>query len=310
MLSNLLNKLQNQVVDGIFSYSAIVVDNDADKSAFVIVREWQKKSKVAIWYEVVQEQNIALARNRAVQKASGNFIAFIDDDEFPIESWLLNLYKSLTKYKVDGALGPVRPYYPETTPKWLMKSKLCEREEYKTGTILHWGQTRTGNTLLSKKLFENKSHWSNPAFGKTGGEDTIFFKKQHENGKTFVWCNEAVVYEIVPPDRCTKIFHVRKNLRIGCGVGENLRKQEAEFSPPNRKTKRNKFVVHEKIVTVLPRQIFLLSKSIIWIVITAFLLPIAVIWGEAYCARLLAKLSYNFGVVSGFLGFVIIRYRA
>jgi succinoglycan biosynthesis protein ExoM len=307
MLSNLLGKLQDQVGEGLFAYSAVVVDNDIGKSADEIVKEWRSKSAINIEYHCEPEQNIALARNRAVENAHGNFIAFVDDDELPTDSWLLNLYKSLLKYSVDGVLGPVKPHYPEMTPAWLIKSRLCERPEYKTGTILHWGQTRTGNTILNKRLFDDKNLWFDPAFGKTGGEDTIFFKNHHENGKTFVWCNEAVVYETVPPERCTEIFHIKKNLRIGCGVGENLRKQEAEFSPPIKKSDNT--VIHSRI-TILPHQFLLLCKSLIWIILTTIPLPLVVLCGKAYRARFLAKLSYNFGVISGFIGFVIIRYRA
>ena len=140
-------------------------------------------------------------------------MGFIDDDEFPENVWLLNLYKSLLRFGVDGVLGPVKPHYPAMTPDWLIKSKLCERPEYKTGTILHWGQTRTGNALLQKRLFEDRKFWFDPAFGNTGGEDTVFFKKHYENGKTFAWCNEAAVYEAIPPERCTQTFYIRKSLR-------------------------------------------------------------------------------------------------
>ncbi|RPH51727.1 MAG: glycosyltransferase [Desulfobacteraceae bacterium] len=307
MLSNLLSKLQYQVTENLFTYSAVVVDNDTNQSARETVNTWQDKSAIQIDYYFESEQNIALARNKAVENATGNFIAFIDDDELPTGSWLLNLYKTLMKHSVDAVLGPVKPHYPEMTPDWLIKSKLCERPEHKTGTILHWGQTRTGNVILNKRLFENKNLWFDPAFGKTGGEDTIFFKKHHENGKTFVWCNEAVVYETVPPERCTKIFHIRKNLRIGCGVGENLRKQEAEFCPTDRK--KNNRGLRNRIIILLS-QLFLLCKSFIWIILTVIPLPLVVFCGKAYYVRFLAKLSYNFGVISGFFGFVVIRYRS
>jgi len=307
MLSNLLSKLQDQVTENLFTYSAVVVDNDTNQSARETVNTCQDKSAIQIDYYFEPEKNIALARNKAVVNATGNLIAFIDDDELPTDPWLLNLFKSLLKYGVDGILGPVKPHYPEMTPDWLIKSKLCERPELKTGKILYWGETRTGNTVLNKRLFEDKKLWFDPVFGKTGGEDTIFFKKHHENGKTFVWCNEAVVYETVPPERCNKNFHNKKNLRIGCGVGENLRKQEAEFSPPDGKS--NNMGIHNRIIILL-RQGFLLCKSLIWTILTTIPLPLIVFCGKAYYVRFLAKLSYNFGVISGFFGFVIIRYRS
>ena len=41
-----------------------------------------------------RKQNIALARNKAIENAKGDFIAFIDDDEFPLDQWLLNHVQS------------------------------------------------------------------------------------------------------------------------------------------------------------------------------------------------------------------------
>src|SRR5512145_2865383 len=134
LLSKLLSALQNQKTEDLFTYSAVVVDNDIRQSARDTVSALQKTSSIRIDYHVEPEQNIALTRNRAVDNARGNYIAFIDDDEFPIPEWLLNLYKALIRYKVDAVLGPVRPYYPDQTPRWLIKSRLCERPEHKTGT--------------------------------------------------------------------------------------------------------------------------------------------------------------------------------
>jgi glycosyltransferase involved in cell wall biosynthesis len=296
MLNMLLSHLQAQTTEKLFTYSVVVVDNDAIHSAKEIVAYWQSKSKIKIDYHCEAEQNIALARNKAVENANGNFIAFIDDDEFPSDTWLVNLFNTLLHYHADGTLGPVKPHYPADTPAWLIKSRLCERREHKTGTLLHWDQTRTGNALLSKKLFEDKSFWFDPAYGRTGGEDTMFFKKHHENGNIFIWCNEAPAYETVPPDRWSKAFHIRKSLRIGCGYGEALRKQESEFKNSS-KTK------------LLLQQIYFLTKSALWIIAMALLLPFSILGGQHLYMRCKTKLMYNFGVVSGFLGFVHIRYR-
>ncbi len=68
---------------GFFTYSIVVADNDQARSAESVVAEFTKTSSVAVTYCMEPQQNIALARNKAVRNASGNYIAFIDDDEFP-----------------------------------------------------------------------------------------------------------------------------------------------------------------------------------------------------------------------------------
>ncbi len=83
MLANLLEKLQEQCTNNSFSYSIVVVDSDLNESAKAIVEAFQKKSSVNIDYFIEPEQNISLARNKVVGNARGNFIALIDDDEYP-----------------------------------------------------------------------------------------------------------------------------------------------------------------------------------------------------------------------------------
>lgn len=308
LLYKLLDNLQNQITEDLFSYSAIIVDNDENKSARDVVTSWQCHSSFRISYYCEPERNIAIARNRAVANADGAFIAFSDDDEFPQATWLLSLYKAIARFQADGVLGPVRPYYPEGTPAWLIKSKLCERSEYKTGTRLHWSQTRTGNVLLSRQLFDESEYWFRSEYGRTGGEDTIFFKEQCEKGKLFVWCNEASVYEVVPAIRWEKRFYLKKSLRIGCGVGDNLRKGNGEFSHPASRNQRY-YKIFLNTYKTLWRGFSILARSMLWLAAMTLFLPFAFVLGQHIHMRCLEKLSYNSGVVAGFLGIVFLRYR-
>ena len=59
-----------------------------------MVTELAHNSKIELDYHVESTSNIALARNKAVQSASGQYLAFIDDDEVPLNDWLLTLLKA------------------------------------------------------------------------------------------------------------------------------------------------------------------------------------------------------------------------
>jgi glycosyltransferase involved in cell wall biosynthesis len=224
LLANLLENLKQQVTDNLLSYSIVVVDNDVNESAKTIVETFKQKSSVNIDYFIEPEQNISLARNRAVGNATGNFIALIDDDEYPEANWLLSFYKTLMNFNADGALGPVLPYYPDGTPKWIIRSRLCELPMYKTGDVLHWGETKTGNVLLKRGILEREVKPFDPQFGRTGGEDQDFFRRMMSKGRRFVWCNEAIVNETVSPERWRKNFYVKKYLQQGGRTGELAKK--------------------------------------------------------------------------------------
>jgi len=221
LLNKCLDALQNQKVDS-FSYSAVVVDNDADCSARVVVEQWQHRSGVDVKYEVEPLQNISLARNRAVAASGGDLIAFIDDDEFPEPTWLLELHRTYRRFPVDGVLGPVLPYFEGTPPQWLVKSGLCVRTAFTTGTVLSVSKyMRTGNVLLRRHLLGGKEPPFDPSRGRTGGEDTAFFASMLRQGRSFVWCNEARVYEAVPQERQQRSYYVQRALTRGVTEAEN-----------------------------------------------------------------------------------------
>jgi glycosyltransferase involved in cell wall biosynthesis len=178
------------------------------------VESVKETSLIPIDYYNEPEQNIALARNKAVENARGNFVAFIDDDESPDGNWLLNLYNALKRLKAEGILGPVIPRYGTKPPKWVVRGKFYERPSHETGSVLHWTNTRTGNVLLKKDIFNGNGNMFDPEFG-MGGEDRDFFRRMIAKGFRFVWCAEAPVYEAVTPERCKRSFMLKRALLRG-----------------------------------------------------------------------------------------------
>src|SRR4051812_5167014 len=99
-LRRLLRALDQQETAGRFTLTVVVADNDAAQSARGVVEEFSNRSFKLI-YCAEPRQNIALARNKALQNAEGDFIAFIDDDEFPADDWLQELLATCEKYRAD-----------------------------------------------------------------------------------------------------------------------------------------------------------------------------------------------------------------
>ena len=154
MLERLLRKLAMQKTDDAFEVSVVIVDNDSSGPARATVLQMEKELGLDLSYGIEPEQTIPAARNHALRLAKGNYIGIIDDDEFPPQDWLLTMYRAIQTFDVDGALGPVHPFFEGIPPVWLIKSGFCERPVHRTGTLLHWEQTRTGNVLLKREVFE------------------------------------------------------------------------------------------------------------------------------------------------------------
>jgi len=284
LLKLLLHELERQKQDGAFTFSVHIVDNDAMKTARSVVEDCRHRSRVPMTYDVEPVQNIALARNRAVSASRGDFIAFMDDDEFPCEDWLIRLYAACREYRADGALGPVKPYYTADTPSWLKKSGLCERPSHPTGTILNGYQTRTGNVLFRRGILEGVTVPFPPEMGREGGEDIDFFRRMIARGHTFVWCEEAPVFEHILPERCKPRYYLDKYMRIGGLTGEAMR-------------------------STFGGRLHGIVRSGCMAVLFGALAACGLVLGPHAVMRSLVKGAYHTGVLAGCIGYVPIRER-
>jgi succinoglycan biosynthesis protein ExoM len=264
-------QMESQETDGLFTFSVVVADNDRGESARPIVEEIADRSRMTFLYCVEPRQNIALARNRAIENASGDFIAFIDDDEFPIRRWLVNLYTACEGYGVDGVLGPVVPHFEVGTPRWVRRGSFYKRPIYPTGLRLNWRKGRTGNVLLKRDIIPAVK----PAFREEfrAGEDQDFFRRMVDLGYRFIWSADAIVYESVPPFRCRRSVMLRRAL---------LRGASAALQPT------------VGVVSV--------AKSVLAIVIYVCALPVALLLGQHRLMTLLVKLCDHLGKLLALLG--------
>ncbi|HVZ83090.1 MAG TPA: glycosyltransferase family A protein [Terracidiphilus sp.] len=214
LLEKLLDVVAHQQTENRFTFSCVVVDNDVEASARPVVEKMQPAFAAPMQYAVESERNFARVRNRTLSLAQGDYIAFIDDDEVPQPDWLLQMLTTLERYSADAVLAPVRPYFDREPPKWIVRSRVCERPAHPTGTEIHWRRTRTGNVLFRRSIVTEDQVFFDPAYG-SGGEDIDFFRRAAEKGRRFIWCEEAPAYELVPESRLTRGYYLRRALHQG-----------------------------------------------------------------------------------------------
>lgn len=270
-LQRLLRELAEQETDGLFTYSIVVADNDHLQSAKPAVTEFSRTSNIPIEYCVEPRQSIPLVRNRAIESALGNYVAFIDDDEFPIKNWLLTLLKACDNYCVDGVLGPVKRHFEERPPDWVSKGNFYDRRTFPTGAVLDWKHGRTGNVLLKRHVFSNGELPFRPEF--RASEDQDFFRRMIEKGYRFIWCDEAVAYEVVPPTRWKRTIMLKRAL---------LRGAMARLQPT--------FGVFDA------------TKSVIAVMVYIVALPFAALLGQHKFMDLLIRLCDHLGKLLAFVG--------
>jgi len=216
MLKRLLTEVSRQETDGRFTVSAVVADNDPAHSGEVTVEEIRRSTSLLIQYCAEPTPGIAPTRNRAIANAEGDYVAFIDDDEFPIRTWLQILLKTCDAYQVDGVFGPVKRHFDERPPAWLQKSRFYDRRVNPTGMRVEWNEARTGNVLLKKRVLLADPIPFREEF--RVGEDQDFFRRRMEAGCVFVWCAEAEAFEVIPPARWNRVYLMKKALLRGASA--------------------------------------------------------------------------------------------
>jgi hypothetical protein len=144
---------------------------------------------------------------------------------------LITLYEAVRTFEVEGAFGPFIPFFEQPPPDWLIKSNLYDMPNFRTGALLQWGQTRTSNVLQKKSVVDQHGINFDEAF-KTGGFDKVSFRQAIGQGYRFVAVAEAPACEVIPPERWTKSYFMKRarvnsfNARKCLAQGENREKRD------------------------------------------------------------------------------------
>jgi succinoglycan biosynthesis protein ExoM len=196
------------------SHEVIVVDNDAEASAQPVV-EAARMEGMHVKYAVEPARGIARARNRSLELATGEYVAFIDDDEEAAPRWLLELWREVVRSGAEGGVGPVLPAFSADAPRWLVEGGFFERGRLPTGTPLKAEWTRMGNALVERGPLIALSGPFDERYNFTGGEDGDVFARLIGAGCRFVAVDSAIVLEHLTPNRTTMRALLKRRVRTG-----------------------------------------------------------------------------------------------
>ena len=196
MLARLLNAVAQ--LQTAAQVSVIVADNDAQDHAGLNLCRRVQNYRWPLTAVIAEKRGIAQVRNVLIEEAlktQGDFIAMIDDDEWPEPGWL------------DAFLAGAR----QTRADVLQGSILFGQ----TGAADGHGDIRrptgpiamlqgAGNLLIRRAVLEDmQAPWFDPAFALSGGEDREFFVRVERAGKRFAWVDEARAHGDVPQTRAS-----------------------------------------------------------------------------------------------------------
>lgn len=285
LLRNLLKSIFNQNLPNGVEMQIVVVDNDKDKSAKDVIKEFPANDKIRIEYYSQPLKNISLTRNVAVKNSRGDFLLFVDDDETADPNLVKEHLNAMEKFNADGVFGRVIPKFPSITPGWIKRNNYFNKKSSPTGKPAI--SLATSNCFIKSSLLKIKPLPFDPKYGLTGGEDTHLFHGLRKEGANFVSCREAIVNDIIPEERIRIKWLIKKSYQTG-----------------NTATRRMIELAEYKFL----KRIFLLFKAIIFLVISFlfFLICFPVI---DYRIKWMLKTISNLGHITAALGYNYFGYK-
>ncbi len=211
LLSLIAQRLPNDL-----TLEIVVVDNNSSDNTRKVVEEISGKSSWPVRYYFEKNQGISFARNCGIREASGDAIAFTDDDIIPEPDWVANLWKSMIEHDAISAGGPVLPAWTCEPPKWIKDGNssfygmLALMDRGPEAIVINQPFSNFligGNFMLKKSTIEEFGFFRTD-LGRTGkslfgGEDSEMLRRILISGKKVVYAPNAVVRHLIPEYRMT-----------------------------------------------------------------------------------------------------------
>lgn len=271
----------------------VVVDNSPEAMAKNLVETKILERGVKLYYFSFLGKGIAAVRNKVLEevlKLNPDYIAFTDDDQYPCENWLLELYAKLAQDGADVVSGPVLPNFvdanfkPLDVPDWIKNNSRFEGKSKRADGVI-CKTASTNNVLFKTEILNRMDYWFDESYMKMTGEDIDFFDRIYALGFKIVWSKDAVVHEIIDPRRCTVKFLWCRNYNNGYLKIFNKKKKHC-LTPLN---------FFECIVNLL---------------FYGILLPVSILGGLTFFFEIFGKVAFSLGAfISLFKSKALVHYK-
>ncbi len=212
-------------------YEVIVVDNNSTDNTLQVLQHYKDQHPDYNFRFVTEpNQGVAFARNRCAKEASGEIVAYLDDDSKAQPGWLKYIVDFFDQHPDVYSLGGrIIPYFLTGIPDWYSKyffglvGRFDQGNEVKrlTGQRYPCG----ANMAFRKKVFQEVGYF-NTALGRSGkgllaNEEKDIYMRILATGKKVYYLPNVEVLHAVEANKFDKDY-VRRH-SMGIGGGERLR---------------------------------------------------------------------------------------
>ncbi|MEM9002298.1 MAG: hormogonium polysaccharide biosynthesis glycosyltransferase HpsE [Cyanobacteria bacterium P01_F01_bin.86] len=118
-LPRVLERLKRQQATETIRWEVLVIDNNSSDETLAVVRHYQQVwiDTVPLRYHFEHKQGLAYARRCAMRRVKAPLVGFLDDDNFPQETWVHEAHQFGLQHPGAGAYGSeVKPLYDAPPP--------------------------------------------------------------------------------------------------------------------------------------------------------------------------------------------------
>lgn len=212
-LQRTLDSIRKMIVPDKIEWELIVVDNNSPDNTKKTVKSFQKSSPFLVRYVFEKKQGLSFARNRGIQEAKGELLAFTDDDVRVDRSWLKNIAPVFEKYDIACIGGKILPVWEKPKPDWLTT------DLYGNLALLDYGESIIyldkpkiwgANIVIKKSIFKKYGKF-NTMLGRIpcklfGFEETEFLETLIKNNEKVLYTPDILVYHYIPKSRIAKKY--------------------------------------------------------------------------------------------------------
>lgn len=192
----------------------VITDNDPAASAKEAVAEFIKNTQADAHYIHEPNPGVSNARNTALSKARGRYIAFLDDDMEALPGWVSAMLSACESYDAGLVFGPVTAVMPTGKAIYPFMAPAFDRLPHSVTGYIDEG-VATGGCLVDLGRCDMPSPAFDVSLNQTGGEDDALFRHVISKGAKAVWTNEAKCLEHVPEKRATFHYIWQRNFAFG-----------------------------------------------------------------------------------------------
>jgi glycosyltransferase involved in cell wall biosynthesis len=198
----------------------LIVDNNSPDHTPQVVESFRPACPGQLRYVCETNVGLSYARNRGIKEASGNIVAFVDDDVLFDKSWLNELLKAFNDHQeISCAGGKSIPKFEIEQPGWITKDVFSIYGSTGSGDhdkFMVFPKHPFGLNMAFRKAVFTQVGDFNIKFGLNkkkflvyNDERELFYRISQAGLKVF-YASKAILYHRIPKERTSKNYLLKR----------------------------------------------------------------------------------------------------